>query len=505
MIHENLYNASIDYPDKSAVICGTEAVSYKNLENFSTKLANFLISIGVAKGDRIGIYSNKNIQEIIAIFAVMKAGGIFVHINPHLKENQLQHVLKDADIRILLIDQYKTKVFFKSVTDKCPVNTLISFAPNPQSDEEVSGKTYYINDILGATEPSNNKFSVSENDIAAIIYTSGSTGFPKGIIVTHKILNDSTATSASVLENTKDDRLISVTPFSFDGALSQLFTSVYVGGTIVQQRSNFPADIVKTLINEKITGFHAMPSLWGILLQKHSTFDKYDYPHLRYISIIGETFPQDHLNYLIKKLNKTKIYMMYGTTEAFRSTYLPPEDLNRKRTSAGIPFPGINIRIVNEQDNHCKPGEVGEIVHSGLLISPGYWKNSSKTAEVFKNGSLYTGDLGKLDEEGFLYFTGRKDSMFKSQGFRISPEEIEHCLLRIEAIQEAAVLNRPRVTELVRIKAFIVINNSDSLTSKEVLSHCRKNLPNYMIPNEVEFLSELPKTASNKINKSVLE
>jgi len=505
MIHEILTKSSADFPQKEAIVCGDNRISYKELNKASTILANFLRSHGVSYQDRVGIFTNKNIEETIAIFAILKMGGIFVHINPQLKESQLSHVISDCDIKALFVNDYKSTVLNKAYPEVSPIDLVISLSSKLNLNKDVFKNIRNLDDIL--KEPSPDKISSdkqSEDDIASIIYTSGSTGMPKGVIVTHKILHDSTVISASILENNHDDRLICVTPFSFDGALSQLFTSCYVGGTLVQQQSNFPKDIVNTMLNEKITGFHAMPSLWSILLQKHSPFAKYDYPDLRYISIIGEVFPQNHLDNLRMILNKTKFYMMYGTTEAFRSTYLPPEDFERKKSSAGIPFPGVDISIVDEQNNICQPGETGEIIHKGVFVSPGYWNDSDKTAETFKDGSLYTGDLGKLDQGGYLYFMGRKDSMIKTQGFRVSPEEIEECIFKVDGVKEVAVIGVSGNETGVRIKAIIVCKEGYILTDKDIISHCRNRLPNYMVPGIVEFRSDLPRTATNKINRSEL-
>jgi len=505
LIHEILTKSSTDFPHKQAVVCGGNRISYKELDKASTILANFLLSQGVNHKDRVGIFTNKSIEEIIAIFAILKMGAIFVHINPQFKEHQLSHVISDCDIKALFVNDYKSTVYNKAYTENGPIDLVVSLSSKLNLNDDVHKNIHYLDDILRESSPDKiSSDKLNENDIASIIYTSGSTGMPKGVIVTHKIFCDSTEISASVLENNHDDRLICATPFSFDGALSQLFTSCYVGGTLVQQQSNFPKDIVNTLINERITGFHAMPSLWSILLQKHSPFAKYDYPDLRYISVIGEVFPQNHLDTLRKILNKSKFYMMYGTTEAFRSTYLPPEDFDRKKSSAGIPFPGVEISIINERNSICQPDEIGEIVHKGAFVSPGYWNDNDKTDETFKDGSLYTGDLGRLDKDGYLYFVGRKDNMIKAQGFRVSPEEIEECIYKVDGVKEAAIIGVSGNEIGVRIKAIIVCKQEHNLTDKDIISHCRNRLPNYMVPGIVEFRSDLPRTATNKINRSEL-
>jgi len=495
----------MDYPHKEAVVCGHRRLSYEDMEEASARLAYFLISLGVSRGDRIGIFSNKSIEEIIAIFAVLKTGGIFVHINPQYRESQLSHVISDCNLKILFIDNIKAKILEKAYTEKVPVDIIISLSPEINLSWRSFKKIYYLDDILKESTPDKIPCSnPGENDTASIIYTSGSTGMPKGIIVTHSIFYDSTVASVSVLENNFNDRLISVTPFSFDGALSQLFTSFFSGATLVLQQSNLPGDIVRTLLSESITGFHAVPSLWIMLLQKYSPFAKHSYPNLRYISTIGEVFPENYLIKLKHILKETKFYMMYGTTEAFRSTYLPPEDFERKRPSVGRPFPGVEILIVDEEGNICGPGETGEIVHRGRFVSPGYWNNREKTVGTFKGNAVYTGDSGKVDDEGYLYFLGRKDGMIKTSGYRVSPEEIEECIYQIEDIKEVVVTGIPDKETGSKIKAVAVCTNGTVLAPVDIINHCKDRLPYYMVPRIVEFREKLPRTATNKINRSAV-
>ncbi|MBC2714566.1 MAG: AMP-binding protein [Desulfobacteraceae bacterium] len=506
LAHEILEKTSKDFFNKEVIVCENRRMLYKDLDEASTGLANFLVSQGVNCGDRIGIFSNKNIEEIIAIFAILKIGCIFVHINPQFKEKQLSYVISNCDIRVLFVNDMKAGILNKAFPESSPTELIIALTSDLPLNEIVFNKIYYLKNIL--TESSKRKRlynSVKENDIASIIYTSGSTGMPKGVVVTHRILYDSTIISASVLNNNENDRLISVTPFSFDGALSQLFTSILVGGTIVLQKSNFPKDIVKTLLSEKITGFHGVPSLWNILLQNHSPFAKHGYSHLRYISIIGEAFSKKQLMKLKNILKDTDFFIMYGTTEAFRSTFLSPKDFERKITSVGKPFPGVDISIVDAQNNTCRPGEIGEIVHKGVFISPGYWNDPEKSNDIFKYNSLYTRDLGKIDDEGYLYFLGRKDGMIKTNGYRVSPKEIEDCLYGIEEIKEVAITGTSDEMIGNKIKAVVVCRDENTLSPRDVISHCKKILPNYMVPEVVEFLDVLPKTSSGKINRSLLD
>lgn len=502
LVHEMLMKSAQHFPNKDAFISHNKRCTFQEVDEASAKLAHFLTSNGIMAGDRIGIFSSKSIEEIIAIIAILKMGGILVHINPHYKEKQLSHVVHDADLKMIFLHESKIKLFNSTYPNNKCFNLIISLSPNVNVEHD---HIYYLNDILKNNYLASRLINkVKENDPAAILYTSGSTGKPKGIIVTHKIFHDATVVSAGVLENTENDRLISVTPFCFDGALSQLFTSIYVGGTLVLQESTFPNDIVTTMLTEKITGFHAVPSFWRMLLQKHSTFKNYEYPSLRYISVIGETFPHEELIRLAGVLNKAKIFMMYGITEAFRSTYLSPNDFERKNSSVGKAFPGVEVLIVDENGKRCNTGEVGEIVHKGLFVSPGYWNDPVKTSKIFKGGILYTGDLGKMDNEGYVYFIGRKDSMIKVSGYRVSPKEIEECLYKLPGISEVAIISIPDEQVGNKIKAIISCVEGVSLTEKSVSIYCKKYLPYFMVPSFIEFRTSLPKTGTFKINRSQL-
>lgn len=505
MIHHLLEQTCADSPEKTAIICGEEKFSYSRLNRSSNQLANFLSANGVEPGDRIGIFSNKCPEEIIAIFAILKVGAIFVHINPQFREKQLFHLLSDCEIKALFVDAFKSGILKKAYPVDSPLSFIIGFSDLSQLLNFHGTVLFSLSDILRSSSENNPpEIVISEDSTASLVYTSGSSGLPKGVVVSHRIFKDATTISASVLNNSHEDRLISATPFSFDGALSQMFTAFLVGATIVLQQSNFPKDIVKTLLQHKITGFHAVPSLWALLFQKHSPFAKNTYPDLRYISIIGEALSQNQLNCIRTVLPNTKIYIMYGTTEAFRSTYLPPEDLDRKPGSVGIPFPGVKIKIVDAKGRACPPGQVGEIVHGGAFISPGYWNRSVESNSPFKNGVYHTGDLGKTDKDGYLYFIGRKDGQIKTSGYRVSPEEVEQCIYEIEDISETAVFGVPNKETNSEIIAIVVTKQGKVVRSQDVIRHCKSRIPAYMVPRRIIFYDAFPKTSSHKINRPEL-
>jgi acyl-CoA synthetase (AMP-forming)/AMP-acid ligase II len=498
-----LLRTARDLPDKEAIVFRGLRISFSELEERSTRIANFLRSGGVEKGMRVGIYSSKCAGEVAVIFAIAKAGCVLVDINPAFRDEKLQHVIEECEPAALFFHQSKSAAVERAGQRGILPGLLICMGPGPSRAGPASavGLDTILAESDRAPQPRISSTSTDE-DIAAIIYTSGTTASAKGIIVTHRILSESTLVSAQVLGNVSKDRLISVTPFSFDGALSQLFTATLVGGTLVLQDSNFPRDVVRTLIDEKITGFHAVPSFWRMMLERYPSLVDYEFPHLRYLSLIGEVFPADELARLKRILKNTEFFMMYGTTEAFRSTCLAPADFAKKSLSVGKPLPSVEIVLVDEKGNRCPAGEVGEIVHRGAFVSPGYWRRDGSA--TFREDGVHTGDLGRFDEDGYLYFVGRKDTMIKRLGYQVYPEEIEACLEAMEGIAMAAVVCTPDTGSGPQIRAFLVRSLDSNLTSEAVERHCKRHLPHYMMPDDIAFRSAMPTTGTCKMDRAQL-
>jgi acyl-CoA synthetase (AMP-forming)/AMP-acid ligase II len=315
---------------------------------------------------------------------------------------------------------------------------------------------------------------------------------------------------------TSSDRIIGVLPLSFDAGLNQLMTAVQQGATYVPMTFTFAREIVKTLALEKITGMAGVPTLWSLMIQPSSALSKQSLPHLRYITNTGGRMPQTVLNSLQEALGQTQIFLMYGLTEAFRSTYLPPEELGRRPDSMGKAIPNTEILVVNEQGQACKPGEVGELVHRGPTVSMGYWGQPELTAKVLRPHPFipaelgegervcYSGDLVKMDEDGFLYFVGRRDNMIKSSGFRISPTEVEEVLFQSGMLREAAVIGIPDGTLGHVIKAYVTPRDGGVVIPEVLISFCAERMPRYMVPKLVEVVDSLPKTSSGKVDYPAL-
>jgi acyl-CoA synthetase (AMP-forming)/AMP-acid ligase II len=312
------------------------------------------------------------------------------------------------------------------------------------------------------------------------------------------------------------DRIVGVLPLSFDAGLNQLMTAIQQGGTYVPMTFVFAREIVQTLQQEQITGMAGVPTLWSLMAQPSSSLEKTALPQLRYITNTGGRMPQSVLASLRRILPSTKIFLMYGLTEAFRSTYLPPEELDRRPDSMGKAIPNTEILVVNEKGERCASGEIGELVHRGPTVSMGYWGQPELTAKVLRAHPFnppelgdsekvcYSGDLVKMDEEGFLYFVGRRDNMIKCSGYRVSPTEVEEILFQSGKLREAAVIGIPDPVLGQAIKAYVVPRDGECIDPEALQLFCAERMPRYMVPKFVQVMDTLPKTPSRKIDYPAL-
>jgi acyl-CoA synthetase (AMP-forming)/AMP-acid ligase II len=348
-------------------------------------------------------------------------------------------------------------------------------------------------------------------DLAALIYTSGTTGNPKGVMLTHGNMSAASTSITTYLENVEDDIILSVLPLSFDYGLYQILMAAQFGGTVVLEKSFiYPYEVIKRLKEEQATGFPIVPTISAILLQMKE-LENERFEHLRYLTNTAAALPVSHIRGLQKVFPGARIYSMYGLTECKRVSYLPPEELERRPTSVGKGMPNEQVYLVDENDEVItEPGAIGELVVRGANVMKGYWELPEETAEMLKPGRhpweyvLYTGDLFRMDEGGFLYFVSRKDDIIKSRGEKVSPKEVEAALYALGDVVEAAVVGIPDDVLGEAIKAFVVLKKDSKLTDKEILAHCSKNLEDFMVPKLVEFKDSLPKTSSGKITKKGL-
>jgi acyl-CoA ligase (AMP-forming) (exosortase A-associated) len=509
LVQDFLQNSAARTPDKVALVFQEQRLTYQEVDAQANRLAQALLDHGVQRGDRMAIYLPNSVEAVVAIFAILKAGGVFSVINHTTKLDKLAYILNDCRATGLVTQARRLRML-EELQNRVPsLKSLVLCGKG--ADRAVEGRREFLafealqQTYLNQLPPQ----KCIDVDLACLIYTSGTTGEPKGVMSAHYNVVAAAASIIQYLENVPEDIVINVLPLSFDYGLYQLLMTFKFGGTLVLERSfAYPAAVMKLMEKERVTGFPGVPTIFAILLQMD--LSKYDLSSLRYITNTAAALPPSHILQLRLKFPWATLYSMYGLTECKRVSYLPPEELDRRPGSVGVAMPNTEVWIVDEDDNRVGPGVVGELVVRGSHVMRGYWEKPEATAERYRPGPipservLYTGDLFKMDEEGFLYFVARKDDIIKSRGEKVSPKEVENVLYSLDGVVEAAVIGVPDEILGEALKAFVVRRDDNTLTERAVLRHCTQHLEDFMVPKYVEFRSELPKTTSGKIKKTGL-
>ncbi|MDY7039819.1 MAG: AMP-binding protein [Chloroflexota bacterium] len=506
LVNNFLENSAHKYPDKIALICNDQRWSYAEIESMANRLAHALLDHGVQRGDRVAIYMSNSLEMVVSIFATLKAGGIFTVINSTTKLDKLTYILNNCRTTALITGGRGGKLAAK-VRAAVPSMkfTVLCDGDVPGGDGMFSFDAIQ-RDYTAEQLPRVN----IDIDLACLIYTSGSTGEPKGVMSTHANMVAAASSIIEYLQNVPEDIVINVLPLSFDYGLYQMLMVFKFGGTLVLEKSfTYPAAVLKRMRKERVTGFPGVPTVFAIILQMD--LSKFDLSSLRYITNTAAALPVSHILQLREKFPHATLYSMYGLTECKRVSYLPPEELDRRPGSVGIAIPNTEVWVVDEEGNRVGPGVIGELVIRGAHVMQGYWENAEATDKAYHPGRypaeriLYSGDLFKMDEEGFLYFVGRKDDIIKSRGEKVAPKEVENVLYALDGVVEAAVIGVPDPILGQAIKALVVTAEGVTLTEREVLRHCAAHLEDFMVPKTVEFRDSLPKTSSGKIKKTGLQ
>lgn len=509
-LHDLLSNAAAHDPERLAIIDGENTFSYAELVRGANALAAALLDAGVQKGDRVGIYLEKSFEAVVAMLAASQAGAAFVNLNPLLKPRQVHHIVRDCDIRILIADPNR----LASLEPRIVQHAFSTGDALPEM--ETADALTSLSEVLSQDVGRRPQGSVLETDLATIIYTSGSTGLPKGVTLSQRNLVVGAQIVSTYLENTPDDRILSVLPFSFDYGLNQLTTALRVGATLVLQRSSLPGDLLRSLREHRITGLAGVPPLWSLLLTHGRNLEEYPLPHLRYITNSGGRIPPTHLEQLRRRLPDTRIYLMYGLTEAFRSTYVPPEESDRRTDCIGKPIPNTEIWVLDDAGRPCAPGQVGQLVHRGPTVALGYWGKEEESRTVFRANPfapegtpghervVFSGDLVWRDEDGYLYFVGREDALIKTQGYRVSPEEVEDLLVGTGLVREACAFGVDDPEAGQRIVAVVSLWGGQEASIERIRACCLANGPAYLVPRVIEIVRELPKTPTGKIDRKAV-
>jgi acyl-CoA ligase (AMP-forming) (exosortase A-associated) len=514
LVHHLLRSSADRAPDKEALVHGGERLSYAELLRRATAVAHGLGQADLEPGDRLGIYLEASVPQVVSIFAASRRGAVWVPINHQLLPDQVVHIANDCRMRGLIVDRRKLDALRPVLARMPSLEFLVVVGETATGEGGLPVHSFA--ELAQLAAPANLPEAGIGNDLTAILYTSGSTGRPKGVMLSHAQVMAGSSIVSTYLGITSRERILAVLPFSFDAGLNQLMTSIEQGGTCVLINFLFAREIVQALLRERITGLAGVPTVWSLLAQPSSTMEKHTFPDLRYITNTGGRMPQSVLAILRRALPTTQVFLMYGLTEAFRSTYLPPAELDRRPTSMGKAIPNTEILVVNEEGRLCKPGEPGELVHRGPTVSLGYWGQPELTAERLRPHPFappelgnhervcYSGDVVTMDEDGFLYFVGRRDAMIKSSGYRISPTEVEEALFQSGRLRGAAAIGIPDEMLGQIIKVFVVPREGESVTADELREFTATRLPHYMVPKILEVVPDLPKTPTGKVDYPAL-
>jgi acyl-CoA ligase (AMP-forming) (exosortase A-associated) len=510
-------------PDAPALTAGPATLSYAALQQAVEGMASGLLALGLERTERVAIYLDKRFETVIASFAAPAAGGVFVPVNPLLKPEQVGFILRDCNVRVLVTSPERlalmTEVLAHCHDLRHVVVTDAAGAAGAAPAGLPPGLSFNSWSALLAA-PRRAGHRVIDTDMLAILYTSGSTGRPKGVVLSHRNMVAGAKSVASYLENRADDTLLAALPLSFDAGFSQLTTAFHVGARVVLLNYLMPRDVLKAMEKEKVTGLTAVPPLYIQLTQL-------EWPaainsHLRYFANTGGRMPRETLGLLRQRAPAAKPYLMYGLTEAFRSTYLPPSEVDKRPDSIGKAIPNAEILVLREDGSPCAPNEPGELVHRGALVGMGYWNDAEKTAERYKllaadapgrqaglqlpEYAVFSGDNVRMDEEGFLYFIGRRDEMMKTSGYRVSPTEVEEILYATKLVGECVAFGVEHATLGQAIQVIATPAQAGaSLDLDALMAECKSRMPAYMVPSGVEVAAgPLPRNPNGKIDRKLL-
>lgn len=499
LLVDELLNKSIHkFPDKLAVIDGDRRITYAALKNRVNTLAGWFQINGIKKGEKVALLLYNSIEFVECFIALAKIGAIVIPVNFRMHKSEITYILQNSDAK-MLISHFDFMQDIEEMKDKLPVLEEVVIV----SDDIDASPFISYNDILKKNY-SLRLEELNDNDDFLIIYTSGTTGKPKGAVLTHKNVYMNAVNMVLECGLTKDEVQIISTPLFHIGGVSALTMMMLVGGTSVLLRSFDSQYILKTIETEKVTYAFMVPSMWNMLI-KVSDFKEYNVDSLRIICTAGASTPLELKKKLMASFPNAGIFDTFGHTETSGSTAtLKANDALIKTGSVGLPFSIVDVRVVDEDMNDCSPNQVGEIIYRGPTMMKEYYKNPVATEDALRGGWLHSGDLVKLDEEGYVTVVDRKKDMIISGGENIYPKEIEDVLYTHPFIVEAAVIGVPHEKWGETVKAYVVLTEGVILTEQEVIDFCASKIARYKKPHSVEFIDVLPKNASGKILKTKL-
>ena len=514
LLHDALLASAEAHPAKVAVIADGTSWAYETLLGSALHLAGALQENGVRRGDRVALYLENSWAAVVAIYGTLLAGGVLTVINPQTKAEKLAYMLADSEASALVTDGSLAPVFLPALADAPSVRCVICTDSVPEDDIAASrdrGRTFLrFDDALAGGELKPVTRGVIPIDLAALIYTSGSTGHPKGVMLTHQNMVFAAGSIAEYLRLDATDRIVNVLPLAFDYGLYQLLMTVLVGATVIVERSLvYPVPVLKRVIEHEATVFPIVPTIGATLLSLNRS-GGWTFPGVRRVTNTAAALPAEFIPRLATVFPNALIFAMYGLTECKRVAYLEPERVFEKPTSVGKAIPGTEVFLLSPDGAPVPAGETGVLHVRGPHVMVGYWKQPELTATMLKPGRfpgervLCTHDFFTMDADGDLYFVGRSDDIIKTRGEKVSPVEVENVLHRIEGVREAAVIGVPDELLGEAIRAFVVLDEGASITEQQVKRECMARLEGFMVPRDVVFVRELPKTTTAKVSRRLL-
>lgn len=511
ILQQLLTETAKQHAEKTAVWARNRTLSYRELDQRSNQLAHFLRKQGLKKGDRIGLFFLKAVESLVAMFGALKAGVVYVPLDPNQPADRISYIITNCGIRGLVTSEDRLKLLDPAAVPCVEFALLTQESPNSSSQIRTFGWNA-LNELPADHSP---ELQATTTDLAYILYTSGSTGRPKGVMLSHQNALTFVEWCAEMFAITSDDHLSNHAPLHFDLSVFDVYNSIKAGATVYMVPDDitiFPASLASWIEKQQISVWYSVPSAL-VYLVLHGKLNPEKLKRLRFILFAGEVFPQKYLKQLAEILPHVELYNLYGPTETNVCTYyrvdrakLPSMD----KIPIGRACGNTEVFGVDEQDRIIGVGEVGELFVRGPSVTPGYWGDPEKTAKMcvpnrfqknFEEKMYRTGDLVSPDENGDYYFLGRRDNQIKSRGYRIELGEIEAALLGHPGVCEAAVIAIPDEEIGNRIMAFIMPHRAGSLTAVELQQHCATKVPKYMIPEQIELLDVLPKTSTGKIDR----
>ncbi|HUT89223.1 MAG TPA: class I adenylate-forming enzyme family protein [Thermoguttaceae bacterium] len=498
-------------PSRVAVHHKGQDLTYEQLARQSDSIAAWFEREGLQRGDRVVLLLGNSAEYVACYLGILRAGGVVVALNPDTTVRELSRTLGDASPVAVVVGSKAAAPLaawagqLSETNGSNGVRLLVCVDKVPAGSFPAECQVVTLADLL--RDPGSPSCArPGPDDLAQLIYTSGTTGRPKGVMLSHRNIAVNCRSILDYLALTADDSVFVILPFFYSYGNSLLFTHLAVGGRlIIASDFVFWNRVLELMVAQRATGFSGVPSSYAMLLHR-SDFRKRAFPDLRYMTCAGGGLAPAVVDQLRESVPHVRLFPMYGQTEATaRLSTLMPDELDAKRGSIGRGIPGVTLQVLNEAREPVSPGEVGEIVADGENVMVGYWSDPEETARAVRDGSLWTGDLARVDEEGYIYFVSRKSDIIKTGAYRINPKEIEDVILELDGVAEVAVVGLPDAIWGEAPVAFAVRSSAGTApTEREIIAQCRRHLPRYKLVHAVRFVHSLPKTSGGKIRRTAL-